>query len=413
MYERFTDRARKVMGYANSEAVRFGYEYIGTEHLLLGFCVEGKGIGANCLKNLGVDLRILSLDTESTLTRGPGETSVPGRLPHSPRAKRVVELALAASRDLGNNWVGTEHLLLGMLGEKQSAAAQMLEKFGVTAEKVEAERVKIMTHKVSLLGSDEAKVEEMARNLSKWTTTVSMSHKPSLEELGGEILEKLRLLKGEIADLSKMVKPAPIFVKMANPSMEEAARIVDVIKDGMLPTADGKSGVVVVHDGEDVEITSTTNGYRIESEWDGRRAAVEAPTMEGVLKLRDEQNKPFVSKESRRFTMTEARQVAAQCWCDKSTSHKVMDPDLAEVFAEKLVAVFNGEWNVVENVSTEPGVEVWRTGGAKDMDFVGETVATFADRELEKTLGLKREGDKFVSVDPPVVISAPVQEPPK
>src|SRR5438270_13964426 len=118
MYERFTDRARKVMQLANQEAQRFNHEYIGTEHILLGLVKEGSGVAANVLKNLEIDLRKVRLEVEKIVQTGPGGDSLYlGKPPHTPRAKKVIEYSIEEARTLGHNDVGTEHLLLGLLRE--------------------------------------------------------------------------------------------------------------------------------------------------------------------------------------------------------------------------------------------------------------------------------------------------------
>src|SRR2546427_10552442 len=108
MYERFTDRARKVMQLANQEAQRFNHEYIGTEHILLGIVKEGAGVAAKVLKNLGVDLTKIRNEVENIVQAGPAMVTM-GRLPQTPRAKKVIELANEESQALGHNYVGTEH----------------------------------------------------------------------------------------------------------------------------------------------------------------------------------------------------------------------------------------------------------------------------------------------------------------
>lgn len=135
MFERFTDRARKVMVLANQEARRLNHEYIGTEHVLLGLLKEGSGVGANVLKNLGVDLRKARLEVEKLVTAGP-EMVTMGRLPQTPRAKRVIEYAVEEARNLGHNYVGTEHMLLGLVREQDGVAAQVLLNLGLRLENV-------------------------------------------------------------------------------------------------------------------------------------------------------------------------------------------------------------------------------------------------------------------------------------
>src|SRR5438477_477834 len=115
MYERFTDRARKVMQLANQEAQRFNHEYIGTEHILLGLVKEGSGVAAHVLKNLDIDLRKVRLEVEKIAQSGPDMADVVlfGRRPQTPRAKKVIEYSIEEARNLNHNYVGTEHLLLG------------------------------------------------------------------------------------------------------------------------------------------------------------------------------------------------------------------------------------------------------------------------------------------------------------
>src|SRR5436305_1118775 len=134
MYERFTDRARKVMQLANQEALRFNHEYIGTEHILLGLIKEGSGVAANVLKNLDIDLAKVRREVEKIVLAGPGPVTI-GRLPQTPRAKKVTEYAVEEARDLNHNYVGTEHLLLGLLREEEGVASQVLMNLGLRLDK--------------------------------------------------------------------------------------------------------------------------------------------------------------------------------------------------------------------------------------------------------------------------------------
>ena len=143
MFERFTDRARKVMALANQEAQRFNHEYIGTEHILLGLVKEGSGVGANVLKNMDVDLRKVRLEVEKLVKAGP-EMVTMGRLPQTPRAKKVIEYAIEEARNLNHNYVGTEHLLLGLLREHDGVAAQVLMNLGLKLEEVREEVLNLL-----------------------------------------------------------------------------------------------------------------------------------------------------------------------------------------------------------------------------------------------------------------------------
>src|SRR5687767_10750541 len=143
MYERFTDRARKVMQLANQEAQRFNHEYIGTEHILLGLVKEGSGVAANVLKNLDVDLRKIRLEVEKLVQSGP-EMVTMGKLPQTPRAKKVIEYSMEEARNLNHNYVGTEHILLGLLREQEGVAAQVLRNLGLKLEEVREEVLNLL-----------------------------------------------------------------------------------------------------------------------------------------------------------------------------------------------------------------------------------------------------------------------------
>src|SRR5438094_1908951 len=145
MYERFTDRARKVMQLANQEAQRLNHEYIGTEHILLGLVKEGSGVAANVLKNLDIDLRKIRLEVEKLVQSSP-EVGTPGKLPQTPRAKKVIEYSIEEARNLNHNYVGTEHLLLGLLREQEGVAAQVLINLGLKLEDVREEVLNLLGH---------------------------------------------------------------------------------------------------------------------------------------------------------------------------------------------------------------------------------------------------------------------------
>ncbi len=143
MFERFTERARKVMALANQEAQRFNHEYIGTEHILLGLLKEGSGVGPNVLKNLDVDLHKVRMEVEKRVKAGPDMVTM-GKLPQTPRAKKVLEYAVEEARNLNHNYIGTEHLLLGLLREQDGVAAQVLMNLGLKLDEVREEVLKLL-----------------------------------------------------------------------------------------------------------------------------------------------------------------------------------------------------------------------------------------------------------------------------
>jgi len=143
MFERFTERARKVMALANQEALRLNHEHLGTEHVLLGLVKEGSGVGVNTLKNLNVDLRKVRLEVEKLIKSGPDMVTM-RILPQTPRAKKVIEYAIEESRNFNHNYVGTEHILLGLLREREGVAVQVLLNFGLKLDDVRDEVLKLL-----------------------------------------------------------------------------------------------------------------------------------------------------------------------------------------------------------------------------------------------------------------------------
>ena len=153
----FTDRVRKALGLAREEAIRLKHEYVGTEHILLGLIAEGEGIGSAVLLNLGIDPEAVQRKIEEVVQ--PGKVfRPPADLPYTSRAKKVLELAMAEARDLSHSYVGTEHLLLGLLREERGIAAQVLVDAGLTLDAARAEVIR-------LLGA-ESRSTSFAANLS-------------------------------------------------------------------------------------------------------------------------------------------------------------------------------------------------------------------------------------------------------
>jgi ATP-dependent Clp protease ATP-binding subunit ClpA len=140
----FTERVRKVLAMSREEAVRLRHEYVGTEHILLGVIREGEGVAATVLQNLSVELDDVQHRIEETVKRGTaGQTTGPD-LPYTSRAKKVLELSMSEARELNHSYVGTEHLLLGLIREEKGIAAQALNDFGVTLDAARAETLRIL-----------------------------------------------------------------------------------------------------------------------------------------------------------------------------------------------------------------------------------------------------------------------------
>ncbi|MDD5771948.1 MAG: ATP-dependent Clp protease ATP-binding subunit [bacterium] len=143
MFDKFTERARKVIILAREEAGRLNHDYIGTEHILLGLIREGQGVGAVILQNLGADIENIIFMIEELVKSGGGMLTL-GEIPFSSRAKKVLELAIEEARAFNHTYVGTEHILLGLIKEEESIAAQVLGKLGISYQKVREETIKLL-----------------------------------------------------------------------------------------------------------------------------------------------------------------------------------------------------------------------------------------------------------------------------
>ena len=142
-FDKFTERARKVLSLAQEEAQRFNHNYIGSEHLLLGLVREGEGVAAKVLSNLGIELNRVRSAVEFAI--GRGDRLVLGEIGLTPQAKKVVELAVDESRRLNHHYIGTEHLLLGLVRENSGIAAQVLQSLGVDLEKVRTQTIQVLS----------------------------------------------------------------------------------------------------------------------------------------------------------------------------------------------------------------------------------------------------------------------------
>jgi ATP-dependent Clp protease ATP-binding subunit ClpA len=203
MYERFTDRARKVMQLAYQEAARFNHKKIGTEHLLLGLIKEGTGVAANVLMNLGISLARIRHEVEM-IVHQESEKAVPGKLPQTPRAKRVIENSVEEARNLEHNYVGTEHLLLSLLREQAGLAAQVFVNLGVTLQQAREEVLNLL----GPAGSVPAR-EPSSSNAAS-------------QELPGDVLRAAAELDAQIERLYVVMWAA-----VAEQRFEEAARLRD------------------------------------------------------------------------------------------------------------------------------------------------------------------------------------------
>ena len=175
-FEKFTERARRVLSLAQEEAQRFNHNYIGTEHILLGLVRETDGVAARVLSNLGVELQKVRVAVEFII--GRGERTTPGEIGLTPRAKKVIELAVDEARRLNHNHIGTEHLLIGLMREGEGVAAGVLESLGINLDKVRGETSSIL--------SQSSQSQQRSRRGK------SSSKTPMLDELGVDLTERAK-----------------------------------------------------------------------------------------------------------------------------------------------------------------------------------------------------------------------------
>ena len=182
MFERFTEKAIKVIMLAQEEARRLGHNFVGTEQVLLGLIGEGTGIAAKTLKSMGVNLKDARVEVEKIIGRGSGFVAV--EIPFTPRAKRVLELSWDEARQLGHNYIGTEHLLLGLIREGEGVAARVLENLGVDLNKVRSNVVKMLGDSKPTAGSG---VGSGSGSSSSSSSSASKVKTPSLDEYGTDL----------------------------------------------------------------------------------------------------------------------------------------------------------------------------------------------------------------------------------
>jgi ATP-dependent Clp protease ATP-binding subunit ClpC len=193
MFERFTEKAIKVIMLAQEEARRLGHNFVGTEQILLGLIGEGTGVAAKVLKSMGVNLKDARIEVEKIIGRGSGFVAV--EIPFTPRAKRVLELSLEEARQLGHNYIGTEHLLLGLIREGEGVAARVLENLGVDLSKVRTQVIRMLgeTAEVTQGGSS------------------SRTKTPTLDEFGSNLTQmaadgKLDPVVGRAKEIERVIQ---------------------------------------------------------------------------------------------------------------------------------------------------------------------------------------------------------------
>ena len=206
MFERFTEKAIKVIMLAQEEARRLGHNFVGTEQILLGLVGEGTGIAAKTLKGMGINLKEARAEVEKIIGRGSGFVAV--EIPFTPRAKRVLELSWDEARQLGHNYIGTEHLLLGLIREGEGVAAKVLESLGVDLSKLRSSLIRMLGE---TRGSSASSGSGSGSSSSSSSSSGGKSKTPTLDEFSQNLTlaaEELRLdpVIGRETEVERMVQ---------------------------------------------------------------------------------------------------------------------------------------------------------------------------------------------------------------
>ena len=219
MFERFTDRARRVVVLAQDEARMLNHNYIGTEHILLGLLHEGEGVAAKALESLGISLDAVRQQVEEII--GQGQQAPSGHIPFTPRAKKVLELSLRESLQLGHNYIGTEHILLGLIREGDGVAAQVLVRLGADRNRVRQQVIQLLhghqgkepvsarsaERQLRLLPAVRARLEEVEHRLAAIEQRVGTG--PDTSDLDDQI-DRVRLERQGAAGAEKYEQAASL-----------------------------------------------------------------------------------------------------------------------------------------------------------------------------------------------------------
>ena len=241
MFGRFTEKAQKAILLAQEEAKRLKHNYVGTEHILLGLIAEDTGAGALALKEFGVDIEKARKEVEKAIGKGPEEVEIIG---FTPRTKRIFELSLLQARNLGHNYIGTEHLLLGLLAEGEGVAIVVLQRLGVDIKKLAEKTITMITESTSRGPQSQENTNKDTPNLEKYSVDLN-----KLAEDGGidPVIGRSKEIERVIQILSRRTKNNPVLI--GEPGVGKTAiaeGLAQKIIEGNVPEIIGDKRIVTL-----------------------------------------------------------------------------------------------------------------------------------------------------------------------
>src|SRR6266699_2041529 len=276
----FTDRVRKVLQMAREEAARLHHEYVGTEHILLGLIREGEGVAAAVLTNLNVDLEEIQQKIEETVKKGKAAAAAGPDLPYTSRAKKVLELAMSEARELNHSYVGTEHLLLGLLREEKGIAAQVLTDAGVNLEQARAETLRLLGSEMPSASAPGGSGPQPSALKDHRVLSLDMAAVIAGTKYRGQFEERLKAIINEIAQNKNII----LFIDELHTLVGAGAAEGAVDASNMLKPALARGELQCVG-------ASTLNEYRKYIEKDGalerrfQTVIVDPPTVDETIEI--------------------------------------------------------------------------------------------------------------------------------
>src|SRR2546425_1148713 len=388
----FTDRVRKVLQMAREEAARLHHEYVGTEHILLGLIREGEGVAAAVLTNLNVDLEEIQQKIEETVKKGKAAAAAGPDLPYTSRAKKVLELAMSEARELNHSYVGTEHLLLGLLREEKGIAAQVLTDAGVNLEQARAETLRLLGSEMpSASAPGGSGPQPSAPKSEKKSKTPALDHFcRDLTQLAaeGQFEERLKAIINEIAQNKNII----LFIDELHTLVGAGAAEGAVDASNMLKPALARGELQCVG-------ASTLNEYRKYIEKDGalerrfQTVIVDPPTVDETIEIlkglrkRYEEHHRIVIPDD---TLEEAARLSERYITDRFLPDKAIDVIDEAGARARLAAQVPPPEGAALKVKLEKGDQE-KEGAGGDQIFERGAALRDEERELQRETGRLQE----------------------